>query len=389
MNRDVQRTFVLLRQLGTGRESGYARAETREGKVKLNLVVQGFDRSAQPQAFSLTEEGVQPLGRLNMDARGQGGIVATLSPSDLRRMQMIFVAYPKGENAAIPLAGAVGRGGWVDWAKVRSQAAEALHPQKIKPVASNQEEAVETMAAVTSEEAVQPSATEAQESTSAGEESKMSVQPEEQEQAPVVDTEMQPEEQATQPEVESTPLTDVVVPEPSETDEKAPVTAEPEEMPQDATSEEDTASEEAADPYDQPAQEDPFVLIERSLRSNLHAERCLPLPQALCNVYWPQALWPMHDLFQRFEEVTPFEGAEDTIYIRVPLGDAYEDIDHYLVGAKIQDGWVVGIGYLIPGAQDPALGMPGYVWKDGYWQAWQYVDPQSDSTEGAAEEDAT
>ena len=41
-NRDVQRTFVILRQLEGRRESGYARAETREGRVRLNLVVQGF-----------------------------------------------------------------------------------------------------------------------------------------------------------------------------------------------------------------------------------------------------------------------------------------------------------------------------------------------------------
>ena len=51
MNREVQRTFVLLRQLGSGRESGYARAETRDGSVKLNLVVQGFGRNAAPYAF--------------------------------------------------------------------------------------------------------------------------------------------------------------------------------------------------------------------------------------------------------------------------------------------------------------------------------------------------
>ena len=88
MNREVQRTFVLLRQLGSGRESGYARAETRDGSVKLNLVVQGFGRNAAPYAFGLTQEGLLPLGALNMDARGQGGIAAALSPTDFRQMQI-------------------------------------------------------------------------------------------------------------------------------------------------------------------------------------------------------------------------------------------------------------------------------------------------------------
>lgn len=111
MNREVQRTFVLLRQLGSGRESGYARAETRDGSVKLNLVVQGFGRNAAPYAFGLTQEGLLPLGALNMDARGQGGIAAALSPTDFRQMQMLLVAVCSGGEAQIPLAGTVGRGG--------------------------------------------------------------------------------------------------------------------------------------------------------------------------------------------------------------------------------------------------------------------------------------
>ena len=71
------------------------------------------------------------------------------------------------------------------------------------------------------------------------------------------------------------------------------------------------------------------------------------------------------------------------VYIRVPLGDAYEEIDHYLVGAKVGEGWVVGVGYLLPGAwqETPPPGMAGYEWKDGYWQSWQYVDPESERAE--------
>ena len=128
MNREVQRTFVLLRQLGSGRESGYARAETRDGSVKLNLVVQGFGRNAAPYAFGLTQEGLLPLGALNMDARGQGGIAAALSPTDFRQMQMLLVAVCSGGEAQIPLAGTVGRGGWIDWAQVREAIAGFLCP---------------------------------------------------------------------------------------------------------------------------------------------------------------------------------------------------------------------------------------------------------------------
>ena len=115
----------------------------------------------------------------------------------------------------------------------------------------------------------------------------------------------------------------------------------------------------------------------------LPAEERREIPALLRSAYWPQALWPLHDLFERFEEVTPFPGEEDTVYIRVPLGDAYEEIDHYLVGAKVGEGWVVGVGYLLPGAwqETPPPGMAGYEWKDGYWQSWQYVDPESEGAE--------
>ena len=95
---------------------------------------------------------------------------------------------------------------------------------------------------------------------------------------------------------------------------------------------------------------DPMTEAENALRTPLPAEERREIPALLRSAYWPQALWPLHDLFERFEEVTPFPGEEDTVYIRVPLGDAYEEIDHYLVGAKVGEGWVVGVGYLLPGA---------------------------------------
>ena len=154
-----------------------------------------------------------------------------------------------------------------------------------------------------------------------------------------------------------------------------PATAEPEAG--------DLPAAEETDLYDLPAQMDPMTEAENALRTPLPAEERREIPALLRSAYWPQALWPLHDLFERFEEVTPFPGEEDAVYIRVPLGDAYEEIDHYLVGAKVGEGWVVGVGYLLPGAwqETPPPGMAGYEWKDGYWQSWQYVDPESERAE--------
>ena len=164
----------------------------------------------------------------------------------------------------------------------------------------------------------------------------------------------------------------------------APV-APAEEPAQSATAEPeagDLPAAEETDLYDLPARMDPMTEAENALRTPLPAEERHEIPALLRSAYWPQALWPLHDLFERFEEVTPFPGEEDTVYIRVPLGDAYEEIDHYLVGAKVGEGWVVGVGYLLPGAwQETPPGMAGYEWKDGYWQSWQYVDPESERAE--------
>ena len=314
MRKDVQRSFVLLRQCGNGRESGYARAETREGKVRLNLVVQGFAPQEEVYAFGTAQDGVLLIGLLNVDGRGQGGIAAELSAQEMRSLQVLFVAALRGGGADIPLAGTVGRGGWVDWAQVRALVAEALRPAVDSDVEDTHcveeapDESVEDETEIVEEEAVE----------------------------------------------------DIV--------EEAPVVLE-EEAPADA---EEASAEE--DYFDQPAEEDPFEAVERSLRTPLPREERRELPEALRNAYWPQQLWPLHDLFERFEAVQPFEG-EGAVYVRVPLGGKWGRIDHYLVGASVKDSWVTGVGYLIPGGKDaPPAGLAGYEWADGYWQAWQFVE---------------
>lgn len=348
MNREGQRTFVLLRQLGSGRESGYARAETRDGSVKINLVVQGFGRNAQPYAFAWTQEGLLPLGELNMDARGQGGIVASLNPSDFREMQMLLVARMNGEEVQIPLAGTVGRGGWIDWAQVREAIAEILRPA---PAAEPEAQEAPPEGAGEAEPVQEAPETPAAEETAEPESAQTPVQ----EQAP----ETAPEEAPVQAES------------PAQT-----TTAEPE-------SGDEPSPEAEVDLYDLPAQMDPLAEAEGELQTPLAEEERREIPALLQNAYWPQALWPLHDLFERFEEVDPFPEEENVVYIRVPLGNAYEEMDSYLIGAKVEDGWVVGVGYLLPGEKQetPPAGMAGYEWKDGYWQSWQYVDPKTEQTE--------
>ena len=130
MMKDVQRSFVLLRQCGNGRESGYARVERREGRVRLNLVVQGFSPQDEAYAFGAAQDGVLFIGQLNRDGRGQGGIASELGAQEMRSLLVLFVAVLRGGRADIPLAGTVGRSGWVDWTRVRALVAEALRPER-------------------------------------------------------------------------------------------------------------------------------------------------------------------------------------------------------------------------------------------------------------------
>lgn len=308
MKKDVQRTFILLRPCSGGRESGYARAEVRDGNIRLNLAVQGFNVQQQHYAFAVTREGILLIGPVQLDARGQGGAAVQLGAEDLRAMQVLCVGCVRGSDVEILLAGTVGRGGWVDWTQVRTLAADALLPK-----AAIREDAEEvTVQAPVPEEAV-----------------------EEKSQEDLLNLEAETQTAASE------------------------------------------SAKTAVDLYDLPAQEDPFEAVERELRTPLSEEKRLEMPDALQQAYWPQLLWPLHDLFERFEAVQPFVGQEDTVYIRIPLGEKLGGVDHYLVGARVEDGWVTGVGYLIPGAAASAPdGFDGYVWKDGYWQSWQNVEKE-------------
>lgn len=116
---DKQRNFIYLRQLGGGRESGYARAEMQERAVRLHVAVQGFAPQEQAWVFAVTQEGIVLLGGFETDARGQGGMAAQVNRQEYRDMQVLFVLMESAGGARIPLAGTTGRTGQVDWDVVK------------------------------------------------------------------------------------------------------------------------------------------------------------------------------------------------------------------------------------------------------------------------------
>lgn len=173
--------------------------------------------------------------------------------------------------------------------------------------------------------------------------------------------------QALHPAVEEEPVQE---PEPETAAENEKIEeGKTEEAPQKV--EERETEREAEDLYDLAAEEEPFAVAERRLRTPLPVEKRVELPALLRNAYWPQQLWPLHDLFERFDEVKPFEGQKDCAYIRIPLDGKYGTVEYYLVGARVADGWVTEVGYLIPGSREKNVGFAGCVWEDGYWQSWQ------------------
>ena len=296
---EKQRSFVYLRQMEGGRESGYARAEQQERMVRLHIAVQGFAAEQEPYAFAVMEDGVLLLGKLRLDGRGQGGVSAQVSRQEYRDMQVLFVLCEGKREARIPLAGTPGRTGRVDWAVVKQLALQALHP-------------VQTSAEEEKETQEKPAAEQVK------------------------------------------PLAETVVTE-------EPAVQEPADAADDSI-------------YDLAAQEEPYREAERELRTPIVPEKRVEMPDVLRNAYWPQKLWPMHDLFERFEEVVPFEGEEGSAYIRIPLDGKYGTVEYYLVGAKVKDGWVTSVGYLIPGTEEKRTGAAGSVYLNGYWQSWQEAE---------------
>ena len=286
---EKQRSFVYLRQLGSGRESGYARAEMQERAARLHIAVQGFAPQEAAWVFAVTGEGIVLLGGFETDSRGQGGTASQVSKQEYGAMQVLFVLTEGAGSVRIPLAGTTGRTGQVDWDAVKAMALQALYP------------------------------------------------------------------------VAEVPIKEEVLPVVGE--ESAPVA-----LP------ESVVEEEENDLYDLAAEEEPYRTVERELRTPIVQERRVEMPYLLRNAYWPQQLWSLHDLFERFEEAFPAGAEADCAYIRVPLDGTYGTVEHYLVGARVKDGWVTAVGYLIPGTAEKNAGLPGSSYKDGYWQSWQEAE---------------
>ncbi len=103
------------------------------------------------------------------------------------------------------------------------------------------------------------------------------------------------------------------------------------------------------------------------------------LPEGLEHVVWPDAVLPLRELFERFDVASPVTGAENEIFVSIPMSGGMMGIDHYLLGVRLENGTVVAVGYAIPGEPDtPPAGLEGYRWMDtplgGYWMKWEVVE---------------
>lgn len=319
---DVQRTFVMLRPMeGQSMRSGYLRVEARGGMRRLYFVVQGFG-GAQDSAYAFLygPEGTVQAGKLNIDERGQGGVVTDVGAYDYAHGQVALIVTRVGNEVVLCLAGSIGRGGWVDWELARASIAEALG---IAPAAPEVQ-------------APAPAALEEEETAA---------------------------EEEPEPQIACTP---------------APAD-EPAQEPQQSPAQEKSVQEEETSMFDLPAQEEPAQRIEQELRTKLTPEQDPEMPLRLEQAYWPQILWPLRDLFARFAQVDAPDGSANRVFVRIPLSERDMAINHYLLAVEIEDGWVVGVGYYIPGEYDyePPAGLTGYAWDEsGYWKAWQYLNDQ-------------
>ena len=204
----------------------------------------------------------------------------------------------------------------VDWENIRALLTEALLPQW-------KEAAEETK--------VQPEAEPAEPAQTEQPEAVQETQPEVQPEQPV-QTQAKPE-----PELE----TAQIIPE------------------EHAENQEKSAAE--ADVYDQPAQEDPSGAALRELLTPLPEEKCWKCRKSCGTSVCRRRFFRCTICSSAFRRTRPLKEVVDEVFIRVPLGGAYGEIDHYLVGARIADGWVTAVGYLIPGeyAETPPAGMSG------------------------------
>lgn len=377
MSNENRRKLVMLRALdGSSGYSGYARTEIGGGRVTLNISVQGFTGASGPiYGMLLGSDYSAVLGPLNVDVRGQGGLKAELPLNNVGGVPytnygVLAVGRDLGDKMKIALVGNIGRDSWVDYGLAEKQVLANLHGAKAAPVFSEEEPAV----AVFAEPKAQKTPIAAAEKAPAVEKAPVEAEPEPILEAPEIIVEEAPQvlegqalevEEAPQQTTPAQPVQPIQPVQPETIEIELPPVqnkAEPQieiyDLPAldggQAAPLAPIQSEALPDEYEVSQEEIPLVTkedvlgrIEGIASEMAKCESVIGLPDILKSCFWPQTLWPLNDLFTRYE----LEQAlcnEEQVFIKVQIkGDRY---DHCLIGAKLDGNWVTGAGFGVPGA---------------------------------------
>jgi hypothetical protein len=380
MPADNRRKFVMLRPLDPGSGySGYFRQEQSSGRVQTTVSVQGFGGGQDVYALLLGGENSAVLGKLNLDARGGGGLHSEVPASNIAGAPIdsygvLAIARDVGGTLKTTMVGTVGRGAWVDYGLAEKRAYEALHPAS---KTLDDGEAVATFAplregASTGAEKAPAAETQAEGSAAQNPKAPSTGSIAQNPKAPSTGSIAQnPKAPSTTGSVAQNPkapglnlegLLEIAEsidfgeeerPAPSNpkapSSPKAPIQVQPVPLPIEITPIPPTPPiieiqiEEKA-----PARPRESVLsqIERLAREAAGCEVQFALPAQLQSAFWPQSLWPINDLFTRF----PIECAlqrQDALFLRIPMEGG--DLDHLLVGVRLDGNWITGAAFGIPG----------------------------------------
>ncbi|MDR2515002.1 MAG: hypothetical protein LBD02_07355 [Christensenellaceae bacterium] len=384
---DNRRKFVMLRPLDPGSGySGYFRQEQTGGRVQTTVSVQGFGGGQDVYALLLGGENSAVLGKLNLDARGGGGLHSEVPASNIAGAPIgsygvLAIAKDVGGSLKTAMVGTVGRGAWVDYGLAEKRAYEALHPisktlddgeavATFAPLregaAAATQKAPAQAQAGAAQGAVQnpkaPSTGSVAQNPKAPSTGSVAQNPKAPSTGSVAQSPKAPglnlegllelaesidfgEEAQPAPSAPKAPVQ--VQPVPSAP--KAPVQVQPVPLPIEITPIPPTPPnieiqiEEKA-----PARTRESVLsqIERLAREAAGCEVQFELPLQLQSAFWPQSLWPINDLFTRF----PIECAlqrQDALFLRIPMEGG--DLDHLLVGVRLDGNWITGAAFGVPG----------------------------------------
>ena len=345
MQADMQRTIVMMRPLGAdgGTGTGFCRMERKGNRGKLVLNVQGLRREGPLHVALVSQDGngqrVEPCGEMFLDARGHGSVTHNLdilTASAAANHRAVCVLERMGDGLTAVMAGFFGKGRPFDRCGIESMAAKALGiaPPAVIPRSASLSSAVP--------EAADP--------------------------PPMAEPVSNPVfGLAAEPVMPSATILSAAGEE--EICPNAPALLFDESWEGEASSgglEMGNGAEESTVPdnvWARPGQAPGMA-------------PAMGLPEELQDVVWPDAVMPLRELFERFDLVGPVTGAENEIFISIPMNGGMMEIDHYFLGVRIEGGEVVAIGYGIPGSADaPPTGLEGYAWFEtplgGYWLKWE------------------